>query len=419
MKKILKKVGIALLLAGTIATTVGAAFADVASDRWSADVINAMAEGGLVEGFPDGLFHPEDTLSVDEFATILARASGGYTTESYGYWAYNAVAHCDEVLNALPDYGDITATNYSVGCTREVAVYMLMDGLGLNSSDADTLGQYLSVADIPDFYYVTAEYKNAIIKAYNFGICQGSDEAHTFNPQELITREEAVALLQRAGYTTAIAAPEEAPEEAKTGAELYEEIKAMGIWGEEKSVSTYRVSVTATDPKYGGIEVEFDTVMGTMWITAKERPTDLWYSNGSLVNIYGNYVSDSVDANGKVVCATGYGYEARMLVLELLEMCYPNEAKNAAQALQDMFAGNIYEYKGDSTPSALRWYDGRCFFASFEGYGYYSMNVVVAELGYEESYTTKLSATGGGSGYSPFYRDSFESAIPKYELTKW
>lgn len=419
MKKILKKVGIALLLAGTIATTVGAAFADVASDRWSADVINAMAEGGLVEGFPDGLFHPEDTLSVDEFATILARASGGYTTEANGYWAYNAVAHCDEVLNALPDYGDITATNYSVGCTREVAVYMLMEGLGLNSSDADTLGQYLSVADIPDFYYVTAEYKNAIIKAYNFGICQGSDEAHTFNPQELITREEAVALLQRAGYTTAIAAPEEAPEEAKTGAELYADIKAMGIWGAEKEESNVEVSITATDPKYGGIKVTYAPSAGTIWITAKENPTDYWYSNGSLVDIYGNYVSDSVDSNGKVVCATGYGYEARMLILELLEMCYPNEAENTAQAIQNMFIGEIYEYKPDSTPSALRWYDGRCFLAKFAGYGYYSLNITIGELGNEAGYSILAAATGGYAGSSPFYRDSFESAIPKYELTKW
>ncbi len=126
-----------------------------------------------------------------------------------------------------------------------------------------------------------------------------------------------------------------------------------------------------------------------------------------------------MDANGKVVCATGYSYEARMLVLQLLEMCYPNEAENTAQAIQDMFAGNIYEYKGKSTPSALRWYDGRGFFASFAGYGYYSLNITVCELNYEEGYTSLTSATGGGTGESPFYEGNFEYASTKYELDRW
>ena len=51
-------------------------FADVPTDAWYAEAVNAMAKGGLVNGKGDGLFHPDDTITYGEFAAILARLYG-------------------------------------------------------------------------------------------------------------------------------------------------------------------------------------------------------------------------------------------------------------------------------------------------------------------------------------------------------
>lgn len=50
-------------------------FEDVsANSSWSFEAINAMAEAGLLEGFPDGTFRPKDTMSRGQIATLMVRS---------------------------------------------------------------------------------------------------------------------------------------------------------------------------------------------------------------------------------------------------------------------------------------------------------------------------------------------------------
>lgn len=52
-------------------------FADVEPGMWYADGVNAMAERGLVTGYSDGLFHPEDPVDYEQALTILGRIASG------------------------------------------------------------------------------------------------------------------------------------------------------------------------------------------------------------------------------------------------------------------------------------------------------------------------------------------------------
>lgn len=48
-------------------------FSDVNEDAWYADAVNTLASLGIVNGYPDGSFRPDQSITRGEFATITAR----------------------------------------------------------------------------------------------------------------------------------------------------------------------------------------------------------------------------------------------------------------------------------------------------------------------------------------------------------
>lgn len=65
------------------ATPSGSHYADVPTDAWYAEAVNAMTEGGLLTGYTDGLFHPDDPITYAQFVTILCRIMGLDTETPY------------------------------------------------------------------------------------------------------------------------------------------------------------------------------------------------------------------------------------------------------------------------------------------------------------------------------------------------
>jgi polyhydroxyalkanoate synthesis regulator phasin len=73
MKKI--TITIALMLVVALAMPVfGASFSDVPSDHWSYDAINKLVAAGIVEGYPDGEFKGEQSMTRYEMAVMVSRA---------------------------------------------------------------------------------------------------------------------------------------------------------------------------------------------------------------------------------------------------------------------------------------------------------------------------------------------------------
>lgn len=48
-------------------------FADVPADAWYAPALNALTAMGLISGYSDGLFHPDDPMDHQQFLTIMGR----------------------------------------------------------------------------------------------------------------------------------------------------------------------------------------------------------------------------------------------------------------------------------------------------------------------------------------------------------
>ena len=101
-------------------------FSDISTDRWSAGYIAYCVSEGIVDGFEDGTFRPEDELTCYQFAKMLLVALG-YDAESEGLtgntWATNTVSYA---VNA-GIFDDISS--YSGSADRDTVAQMAYNTL--------------------------------------------------------------------------------------------------------------------------------------------------------------------------------------------------------------------------------------------------------------------------------------------------
>ncbi len=164
------------------------AFSDIPAAAWYAPAVEALAKGGLVNGVGDGRFAPEQTLSVSEFAQILARASGMEVgAGASGYWAEKALSGC-VAAGYIADRGEISKENYEVPIERQEAV------AAMQRAGKRTPSGTLTAADIPDFESIDPALRADILAAYNSGVTSGTDAQRTFVPTGLLTRAQVCQL---------------------------------------------------------------------------------------------------------------------------------------------------------------------------------------------------------------------------------
>ena len=414
MKKRFTSLVLAAALAASMTASAFAAsnFSDVPSNHWATSYINKMSEGGLIQGYGNGKFGPNDKLTIAQMAKIICSAKGYKGGTKNGYWAYGVVDYCINDLQCLPNLGAITAANYNKNCSRELAFYMLENGLGAGPDAELTQKPLLTATDIPDFASITYTYQDSILRAYQEGVCVGNDAKGTFNPKAALSRAQAATMFVRAGWTKAADVAETG--EGKSNAEIFDEIKALGLWTESKDTLYGGRMLTAKDPKYGGITVtETETVL---FVGMKEWNSAAWGSDAnSFKAVDGSTVKDLYDSNGKMVVSSGFSYDARMLVKQILQIAYPGHPDEATNAFKSAFMQEIWE--ADGYPSALRWIDNRGFQC---GYGEHLFSIVILELNDEDLYNEARASVYIGNKYKfSSYNGSIANDIKAWELTKW
>ncbi|CAK4869397.1 unnamed protein product [Aphanomyces euteiches] len=167
---------------------------DVAG-HWAEHEIREGIAQGLIDGYPDGTFHPDSPVSRAEFALMLKRAlawtdgTGLFFEDKAGIpaWASGAVSAAVQagVINGYPDH--TFRPNASIN--RVETVVMIAKAAGLQASSApDT-----AFADNDAIAKWALPYVDAASEA---GIIRGQD-GNKFNPLLPTTRAEAVVLLLR------------------------------------------------------------------------------------------------------------------------------------------------------------------------------------------------------------------------------
>ncbi len=87
-------------------------FADVSADAWYAKAVNALAGLGIISGYPDGSFGPQDQITRAEFAAIAVR----FTT----------------MVKEGRSFDDVPATHWAYDYIRSAGEFKWIDGVGGN-----------------------------------------------------------------------------------------------------------------------------------------------------------------------------------------------------------------------------------------------------------------------------------------------
>lgn len=207
-------------------------FPDVTPDKWYYEAVNNMAEAGILKGYSDGLFHPDDLVTKGEVATIFCRisedASKAFKTDpksvdewakEKGHWSAKFIEYATE--GPIPprmmyytgvDIADIPDTRGHV--FNAIRVYAHSDQF---------VGTYCKRVFVNDTQYVTRllvdddesikiynEYKNSdkggntmtygIADIVYLGIIHG-DQNGNLNLKSNITRAEFCQVLYNMGAT--------------------------------------------------------------------------------------------------------------------------------------------------------------------------------------------------------------------------
>ncbi len=176
-------------------------FSDLPTNHWAYENIMEMVEMGILSGYPDGTFRPNNTISRAEFAKIMVLAlqlettrpaAPTFTDVATSHWAYEVVESARNYLTGYRDTrtGELTFEPSSVAVREDVAVAIVKaKGFGNAPANLSLLNQF------PDREQISPALRNHVAIAVEKGYMRGTDRG--FEPQKALTRAEACALLSR------------------------------------------------------------------------------------------------------------------------------------------------------------------------------------------------------------------------------
>lgn len=179
--------------------------------HWAQPYIEALVAQGIMSGFEDGLFRPDDPITRVQFAAIVQKAFSpapqkpvaDFPDISQNFWGYNAIqtAYRAGFLSGYPD-GQFKPNEQ---LTRVQGIAGLAQGLGYTSPDTSILSVYQDVNQIPNWAL------EALAGATENKLVVNYPSQAQLNPNQPATRADIAAFvyqaLVNAGKAEAIDSP--------------------------------------------------------------------------------------------------------------------------------------------------------------------------------------------------------------------
>lgn len=278
-----KKLAVVICTLAMMSTCILPAFAassfpDVPSSHWSYPYVSAAVEEGLVRGFPDGKFHPNDEVTYAQFITIVAQAyyvipKG--TASTPWYQVYVDALNQDNLLAG-------TAAESSIG--KPISRYEMAQIAGnvLADADIEAGAEQLQKAQakFTDWGSIPEQYKKAVALCYANKVLSGLPDG-SFGGGQTMTRAQACSVIIRVldclkGSTPPSTQPSVSKADPAEVIRLINAERAKKGLGELKTLDslTKAAQMRAEDISQGYINnrpdgSDWDSVLTTAGVTAK------------------------------------------------------------------------------------------------------------------------------------------------------
>lgn len=187
------------------------AFTDVAPNYWAKSYIEALASKGVIAGFPDGTFKPNEPVTRAQFAAIINKAfapqaqqqATNFSDVSSDFWAYNAIqtATKSPFLAGYPN----NTFRPQLEIPRVQVLVSLANGLGLTANNPNVTSVYADAAQIPNWA------QPSVAAATTRGLVVNYPTATQLNPSRQATRAEVAAFVYQALVNAGQAEPIPSP----------------------------------------------------------------------------------------------------------------------------------------------------------------------------------------------------------------
>lgn len=163
-----------------------ASFPDT-KNHWASKDIETLVGTGVINGYKDGQFKPDNTITGGEFIKLLVTIKALTVTPVSGHWSQPYVQAAEK--NGYMPAGMLADLDAPI--KREHMALLIA-----NAATKVTAYPYAYLNYFKDISTVFDPFQKAILVAYGSGIVGGYED-QTFRPQASATRAEAVTMLVR------------------------------------------------------------------------------------------------------------------------------------------------------------------------------------------------------------------------------
>ena len=172
-------------------------FKDI-QNHWAKPFIEGLLAKGLISGFKDGTFKPDDKMTRAQYAALLVKAfnpaakrdADKFTDVPNDFWAYNVIQQACRAgfMSGFPNKTFKPNDNVQ----RVQVIVSLVNGLGLSATDGNALNAYDDKSTIPDYA------KDEVTTATRKQIVVNHPNLKQLNPTKEATRAEVAAMVYQA-----------------------------------------------------------------------------------------------------------------------------------------------------------------------------------------------------------------------------
>jgi hypothetical protein len=160
--------------------------------HWAKETILELVDRGIINGYADGTFRPDNPINRDEYIKLVVSALGFELANGAGYWAQPFISKALD-LGLIYD-GEFSSFNTPI--SREEMAGIIVRTADLNEEPPVYTYDHHIPAAIGDLKQANLHYQDEIVRSYRYGLITGK-KAGVFDPKGHSTRAEAATVITR------------------------------------------------------------------------------------------------------------------------------------------------------------------------------------------------------------------------------